>query len=162
MPEVQEPVLGQAEKGQKGEAMTDWNKLHLAEIEAYYTQPDGRTVPDDVAWLCGELKEEQAELAEVKAKLKVAQHTILNTPLFESPSVICLKYSVQCCDFCDDMNCGDNTSAGKKELAKVKGQRDSLAVALSHILHKLEYPGNDIHCYNVAEKALAELEKTSL
>ncbi len=46
--------------------MTDWKKLHLAEIEAYYTQPNGRTVPDDVAWLCGELKEAQSELTRLK------------------------------------------------------------------------------------------------
>lgn len=37
--------------------------------------------------------------------------------LFLAPSEICKKYNIQNCHFCDDIDCGDNTSKAKKMIA---------------------------------------------
>jgi hypothetical protein len=45
----------------------------------------------------------------------------LKTDTLKSPSQICREQHVQNCQFCDRMDCGDNTSEAKKQIATLKG-----------------------------------------
>ena len=49
----------------------------------------------------------------IKPKKKPAKQEIVDD-LFLAPSEICKKYNIQNCHFCDDIDCGDNTSEARK------------------------------------------------
>jgi predicted RNase H-like nuclease (RuvC/YqgF family) len=54
------------------------------------------------------------------------------------PSAACLEYQIHNCDFCDNMNCSDNTSEARKTIKRLEKEAYEKDKQIAALTDKLE------------------------